>query len=545
MIDILIAVVPLLLKWNILLASAALIAMIATKLSRKRNAIRNSAKQLLSRALLLSVLVAPVGSMVASNLFAPANLFEPAVQIAATASNQDFKTSQISTPFLTLRLSNSDKILKQKKFVLTLALSLVALTFVSAALRLIRIQKDKRKLRQISESAFTIRHLRKVKIQVSEKISVPFAARLSGEALILLPQNLLQNPHALIITTRHELQHHRQNDLQWNNLLEAARFIAGWNPLVCFWLERIEEIDELACDENLLGRGRIDVKRYAVCLYEAALAAQTTRDIARLAGTARMATSRQFLKRRIQMTLSFHTQGEKKSQRFLTALALSATLLATTATAWTVEGLIKDRRISLSQAESLKNRAQLKGGIPIVVNKRVLNYLNLATGSPRARFYMRNALKRMKSLKPMIEAKLASANMPYDVFALAAMESGFQNTETMTSAGIWQFVPETGRRYGLQVDDVKDERLDVERETDAAIAYLSHLQSLFKNDWMLSLLSYNMGESSVQDIVDATGERNVFKLADDGKLMRDENANYVPKFMAALIVINNPNLVNE
>jgi membrane-bound lytic murein transglycosylase D len=540
-IDSLIRMAPLLLKWNLLLGAAASVTWVVSKLSLKKSFIRNSAKQLIGRVLLLAVLLAPLASMIAARLIEPANLFEPPVQIAATATPHDFKPTQKSTTFVVSRSLNSDKISEQTKSVLAIAIALIGLTLISAASRLNRILKDKRKLRQISDHSFTIRCLRHVKIQMSEKISVPFAARLDGQALVLLPQNLLKDPNAMNIATRHELQHHRQKDLQWNNLLEAARFIAGWNPLVRNWLERIEEIDELACDENLLGRGRIDVKRYAVCLYEAALAAQKTGDTARLAGTARMATSPQFLKRRIQMTLS----PPKTSHRWLTALALSFAVLATTATAWTSEGLIKDRRISQSQAESLARRAQLKGGIPINVNKRVLNYLNFATGNPRARFYMRNALKRMKVLRPMIEVKLAQANMPSDLLALAAMESGFQNTESMTSAGIWQFVPATARKYGLQVDDSKDERLDADRETDAAIAYLSHLQSLFQNDWMLSLLSYNMGEGSVRDIVSATGERNVFKLADEGKLIKDENANYVPKFLAALIIINNPSLVNE
>lgn len=520
----------LLAKLNVFIALAAAATLLARKLGPP---VRGSIQQMLVRLLLVTVLVAPVTAVVASRVFAPSNIFEPAVQIAEAPVNKTQQARPVA--FITTASPTSAKIAQDTSLFASFAALLAALAIGSSVLRLARRWRDSRKLRRLSRAAFTLRRFGRVKIQIA-RVSIPFAARLRGEALVMLPEALLAEPALLATAIRHELQHHRQRDLQWNTLLECTRFIAGWNPLVRTWLERIEEIDELACDENLLRLGTTPTE-YARSLYEIAVrATQNQGDGARLVGTARMATSPHFLKRRIEMTLS-----QKKPQTALKAIAMAAIMLTTTAAAWASEGLVRDRRITQAQAEKLAMHTT----IPVVVNKRVLNYLNLATGSPRTRFYMRNALKRMKALQPMIEAKLAQAQMPNDLLALAAMESGFQNTETMTSAGIWQFTPETARRYDLQVDDVKDERLDPARETDAAIAYLSHLQSLFANGWLESLLGYNMGERSLLDLEAKTGVHDVFKLADDGALKSEENANYVPKFEAALIIINNPDLVNE
>jgi membrane-bound lytic murein transglycosylase D len=539
-INFLIVIAPLLFKWNLIFTIAGCATLLAEKL-KPRSPFSNSSKQTLVRVFLLAILIAPVTSLIASHYIEPSNIFDPPVQIAANSSINKAGPSNFVAVVSAHSLS-AVPAERQTWALLIGAFSLTLLTVFSMFFRISSFLSDKRKLRALISSAYPIRSLGRVKIQVSEKISVPFAARDRGFAHVVLPQNLVAQPTSLRIAIQHELQHHRQNDLQWNMVLEATRAIAGWNPLVRKWLGRIEELDELACDENLLGRGRIDVKRYATCLFEAALALHTTGESARLAGTARMATSPKFLRRRIEMTLLTKT---RKKNGFLTTIAIVATTLVTTATAWTSEGLIKDRRISQSQAESYARKAQLKSGIPIVINARVLKSLNYITGSPRTRMYMRNVLRRYRTYQPMIEAKLIQANMPPELIAMPAFESGYQNVDGVTSAGLWQFVPETAKRYGLQVDDMKDERVNAAKETDAAIAYLTHLQSIFPTEWNLSLLSYNMGENNVLKLISTTGERDVFKLADQGQLTSDENANYVPKFMAALIIMNNPSLVNE
>ena len=543
---------PLLLKLNLFLAAAALATIICQKLlSTKRFSfastyLTSSQKQFLMRGVLLTAFLAPITAALVSPFIEPANIFGPRLQISQGADSRDAgQPAKIN--LIASQMPNMAKIQTQTQQIFTGAFLILALTLSSALYRSTRILRDRAKLRRLLRASFLLRKIGRVRIVVLDNISAPFTAKAAGDAVVFLPQALLTQPLSVKLAIRHELQHHRQRDLQWNSLFEAARFIAGWNPLVHEWLERIEETDELACDENLLGRGRIDVLDYATCLYTVAKAALTTGDGVRLAGTAGMATFPNFLKRRISMTLQRQPEATavRAHVRKFSLGFVALALVLSTGLAWASDGLIKDRRVTQKQAELLAKKIQVTGGVPLVINKRVLNILNKATGNPRARFYMRNVLKRMKTYQPMIEAKLSVAGLTKDLMAVPAIEGGFQNTETITAAGIWQFVPETARRFGLRVDDQIDERLDAAKETDAAIAYLSANYAMFGNDWHLGLLAYNQGEKRLRDLVAETGVRDVFRLADEGKLKNEEGANYVPKIIAALIIIANPDLVRE
>jgi len=158
---------------------------------------------------------------------------------------------------------------------------------------------------------------------------------------------------------------------------------------------------------------------------------------------------------------------------------------------------------------------------------------------------MREMLGRMETYRPMIEAKLAEAHLPKELIAIPVVESMYRpNAKGSASAGLWQLLPETARQYGLTVDDEKDDRFDPEKETTAAVAYLKSIYDQTK-DWSLTLLSYNAGESRVRKITQETGLKDVFKLADLGHLKNDENTNYVSKIMAAMIVIDHPQLVSN
>jgi len=104
--------------------------------------------------------------------------------------------------------------------------------------------------------------------------------------------------------------------------------------------------------------------------------------------------------------------------------------------------------------------------------------------------------KREPLYIPYIEKKLKAAGIPDDFKYLAIAESGLRN-ESLSSAGaggIWQFVPDTAKQYGLQVTDTVDERYNFELATDAAIAYFQKLYKDF-HDWTLVAAAYNRGEN--------------------------------------------------
>lgn len=215
------------------------------------------------------------------------------------------------------------------------------------------------------------------------------------------------------------------------------------------------------------------------------------------------------------------------------------------ATAYASKGLVQDRRVSLSQAQAMAARAQSETGFPVVVNDLVLKQLNRYIGTPEGREFMRASLARMENYKDTISEHLQKYGVPAEIMAVPIIESGYQNltegqsSTAMKAAGLWQFIPSTARNYGLQVDGQKDDRLDVAKNTDAAMRYLQGNHLRFK-DWHLSALAYNMGEGAVQKGMNALGSRDAWTLIRNG---HEGDKDYLPKLMAAILIMRNPDSV--
>ena len=104
----------------------------------------------------------------------------------------------------------------------------------------------------------------------------------------------------------------------------------------------------------------------------------------------------------------------------------------------------------------------------------------------------------------------------------------------MAAHGIWQFMPRTGRHYGLTANAVVDERSDPEKATRAAARYLSYLHELF-DDWYLAMAAYNAGEGKILRAMQRTGARDFWELAATGAI-RPQTQNYVPAVIAATLI---------
>jgi len=147
---------------------------------------------------------------------------------------------------------------------------------------------------------------------------------------------------------------------------------------------------------------------------------------------------------------------------------------------------------------------------------------------------VRRALARVAQLRPTLDPILHEEGIPVDVAALVLVESGGRTTALSPKGalGLWQFMPETARRYGLEVGPSRDQRLDIVKSTRAAARYLHDLYSQF-GTWNLAFAAYNAGEQAVQRAIAQNGARDFDTLSRQHQLPQ-ETRNYVPAVLSAM-----------
>jgi soluble lytic murein transglycosylase-like protein len=147
---------------------------------------------------------------------------------------------------------------------------------------------------------------------------------------------------------------------------------------------------------------------------------------------------------------------------------------------------------------------------------------------------VRRAVSRVTQLTPVLAPILQEEGIPEDIAALVLVESGGQPTASSPKGarGIWQFMPDTARHFGLTINSGTDDRLDVPKSTRAAAHYLRNLHDQF-GDWSLALAAYNAGETVVQKAILRSGSKD-FALLSSKRFIPAETRGYVPAVMAAL-----------
>lgn len=169
-----------------------------------------------------------------------------------------------------------------------------------------------------------------------------------------------------------------------------------------------------------------------------------------------------------------------------------------------------------------------------VSNERVSKWLNYFTGPGRDTFaiwYWRSGAYR-----PRMEEILREEGVPPELVALVFIESGFNVVARSHAAAVgpWQFVRDTGKRYGLTINRHRDERCDFELATRAAARYLKDLYGYF-NDWNLALAAYNCGEYRVFRTIAQQGSTDFWILD-----LPRQTEDYVPEFHAVLKILARP-----
>jgi membrane-bound lytic murein transglycosylase D len=166
------------------------------------------------------------------------------------------------------------------------------------------------------------------------------------------------------------------------------------------------------------------------------------------------------------------------------------------------------------------------------------------------RFKLQNWIVRSERYLPYIRKVFNERGLPEELACLAYIESGYNPKAYSRSgaAGVWQFMPFTGRRFNLTVDWWLDERRDVYKATHAAADYLTKLYELFGN-WSLAIAAYNAGEGKIGRAIKATGAKDFFELVqrnhtlDHKQALREETLHYVPRFAAMVKIFNNLELL--
>ncbi|HET7542224.1 MAG TPA: transglycosylase SLT domain-containing protein [Polyangiaceae bacterium] len=178
--------------------------------------------------------------------------------------------------------------------------------------------------------------------------------------------------------------------------------------------------------------------------------------------------------------------------------------------------------------------------LPIVLDEFVIKYLRFYRDSPSGKSIARVWTKKSGRYAAAMRAELARAGVPTELVWLSMIESGHNPSivSPAGAAGLWQFMPDAGRTYGLTVDRWVDERLDPERSTQAASRYLSDLYRRF-GSWELAIAAYNMGYGGLARSIRKFNSNDFWELVRYEAGVPWETTLYVPKIFALSIVMNN------
>jgi membrane-bound lytic murein transglycosylase D len=175
---------------------------------------------------------------------------------------------------------------------------------------------------------------------------------------------------------------------------------------------------------------------------------------------------------------------------------------------------------------------------PVIRNAQVQHFLDRFTRERREIVGM--WLDRSHRYLGMIREVLKSRGLPEDLAFTAMIESGFNPVAVSRAGavGLWQFMAATARRYGLRVDDWVDERMDPEKSTFAAAAYLRDLYQQF-GSWTLAQAAYNAGENSIVRAMRASGANDFWALSRT-RFLPQETKEFIPQIAAATLIGRDP-----
>ena len=196
------------------------------------------------------------------------------------------------------------------------------------------------------------------------------------------------------------------------------------------------------------------------------------------------------------------------------------------------------QELTEAEKKALESEPEIHFDLDVRECETMQRYFHFYTREKRKTF--QRWLDRAEPFLPYIRKVFTQRDLPQDLIFLPFAESGFNPWaySRAGAAGLWQFMPATGRLYGLRVDWWMDERRNPYKATHSAADYLSKLYNQF-DDWYLALAAYNAGEGRVAWGLKKSGTDNFYDLADSRYYLKRETRNYVPKFLAILKIVRN------
>jgi membrane-bound lytic murein transglycosylase D len=187
----------------------------------------------------------------------------------------------------------------------------------------------------------------------------------------------------------------------------------------------------------------------------------------------------------------------------------------------------------VAMEQSLKNV-----NFAFTLNPLIQQYINYYQG-PRGRATMENGLRRSGQYMRLARQIFAQEGVPLDVTWLGQVESAWKPRAVSWAAasGLWQFIPSTGRMYGLRQNAYIDERNSYEQATRASARHLKDLANRYNGNWELAMAAYNTGAGNIDRAIARAGTANFWMIY---PYIAQETRNYVPNILAVILIAKNP-----
>jgi membrane-bound lytic murein transglycosylase D len=196
----------------------------------------------------------------------------------------------------------------------------------------------------------------------------------------------------------------------------------------------------------------------------------------------------------------------------------------------------EEQNVTPADVEALE-LAKNSVNFSFTTNPLIQQFINYYQG--RGRATMEAGLRRSGRYQKLARETFRREGVPEDIIWLGQVESAWSPKAFSSAAasGLWQFVPSTGRGYGLRQTAYVDERNSFEKATAASAKYLRQLADHFNGDWALAMAAYNTGQSNVDRAIGRAGTANFWKIY---PFIAQETRNYVPNILATILIAKNP-----